>query len=129
MYKVKFKAENNNDKINTQKQNKMELVNKINQMIQVLHKLRTMKKCYCCSSGIHMLDNCDIRGGIAIDRWFYRTGNSHSHHQQEAYTGDEQTVEGDADVSLSSTKTSGWRGLQIRFHERKQVTTDGSDLR
>ena len=32
-------------------------------------------------------------------------------------------------ASLSSIKTSGWSGLQIGFHGRKQVTKDGSDFR
>ena len=43
MRKVRFKQKNNNDKSNTQKQNKMEVLSKINQMKQVLHKHIDMK--------------------------------------------------------------------------------------
>ena len=42
--KVKFKSEKNNDKMNTQKQYKMEVVSKINQMKRFLHKHRNIKK-------------------------------------------------------------------------------------
>ena len=42
--KVKFKSENKNKKSNTQKQNKMEVVSKINQIKRVLHKHINMKK-------------------------------------------------------------------------------------
>ena len=38
-------------------------------------------------------------------------------------------MDSDAYLSFSSAKTSGWSGLQISFHGRKQVTKDGSDLR
>ena len=41
MQKVKFKAENHNDKSITKQ---MKFLNKINRMRQVLHKLRTMGK-------------------------------------------------------------------------------------
>ena len=75
-----------------------------------------------------MLNNCDIIDTIARDKWFDRTVNLHSRHQPEAYKGGEQTEEIDADVSVSSTKTSGWSGLKISFHGRKSVTKDGSDL-
>ena len=44
MCKVKFKSEDNNDKGNIKKQNKMDVVNKINQMKQVLKKHRNIKK-------------------------------------------------------------------------------------
>ena len=66
MLKLKFKSGNKNDKNNTQEQNKLVEVNKINQMRQVLHKHRTMKKCYCCDSGTHMLNNVLIRDTIEI---------------------------------------------------------------
>ena len=72
-----------------------------------------------------MLNNCDIRNIIARYQWFNRTVNVHSHHQQAAYKWDEQTVEIDADVSVSIMKTSGWIGLQISLHRRKQVTKEG----
>ena len=42
---------------------------------------------------------------------------------------DEQTVESDADVSVTSTKQIVWSALQISSHGRKQVTKDGSYLR
>ena len=42
MGRVKCKSENNNDKSNTHK--KMEVVSKINQMKQVLHKHRNLKR-------------------------------------------------------------------------------------
>ena len=54
-----------------------------------------------------MLDNYDIKDKIARYQWFDRTGNLQSHHQQEKYKGDEQTVDNDTCVSVSSTKTSG----------------------
>ena len=76
-----------------------------------------------------MLNNFEIIDTIARDKWFDRTVNVHSRHQPEAYKGGEQTEEIDADVSVSSTKTSGWSGLKISFHDRKQVTEDRSDLR
>ena len=44
MSKMRLKTEKKNDKSNTQRQNKMEVGNKINQMRQVLHKCRNMKK-------------------------------------------------------------------------------------
>ena len=69
-----------------------------------------------------MLNNCDIRNKIERDQWFYRTGNYQSCHQQAEYKGYEQTVDSDADMSLTSTKTSGWRGLNIILHGSKQVT-------
>ena len=53
---------------------------------------------------------------IARDKYFYRE------------EGDEQTVESDTYVSISTTKISGRRGLQMSFHDRKQVPKDGSDL-
>ena len=43
---MKLKAEDNNDKRNTQNRIKMEVVNEINQMGQVLHKHRTIKESY-----------------------------------------------------------------------------------
>ena len=87
------------------------------------------KTCYCCGSGTHMLNNCEIRNTIVRDQWFDRTGNLHIHLQQPSEKEYEQTVESYADVIVSSTKTSGWSGLQISLHGRKQVTKDVSDLR
>ena len=72
-----------------------------------------------------MLNNCEIQYNIARYQWFDRTVNVQSHHQQEKDKGYEQTVDSDADVSVSSTKTSGWSGFQISFHGRKQETKDG----
>ena len=80
-------------------------------------------------SGMNMLNNCDIIKTVARDQWFDRTVNAHVHHQQVAYKEDEQTVEIDTEVILSSTKTGGWSGLKISFHERNKVTKDGSYLR
>ena len=31
------------------------------------------KKCYCCGSGTHMLNNCEIRDTITIYQWFDST--------------------------------------------------------
>ena len=53
-----------------------------------------------------MLNNCDIRDAISRDQWFDITVDVHSRHQQSAYKGDEKTVESDADVIVSSMKTS-----------------------
>ena len=72
-----------------------------------------------------MLNNCEIRDTIERDQWFDRTVNVHSHQQQSTYKGGGKTVECDADVSVYSTKTSGWSGLKISFHGRKQVTKYG----
>ena len=85
--------------------------------------------CYWCGWVMHILNHCEIKETIAIDHLFDRTGNLHSHQQQAADKGDEQTVESDADVSVSSTKTSGWSGLQTSLYGRQKVTKDGSDLR
>ena len=71
-----------------------------------------------------MLNNYDIIDTTERDQWSYRTGNVHSHHQQEAYRGDEQTMESDAYVSVSSIKTSCWSELQISLHGIKEVTKD-----
>ena len=76
-----------------------------------------------------MLNHCDLRDMIARDQWFGRTLNFHSHHQQSVDKWDEQTFESDADVSVFSTKKSGWGGLQISFHGSRQVTKEWSDLR
>ena len=75
-----------------------------------------------------MLNYCDIRDRIARYQWFNRTGNVNSNYQQTADKGYEQTVGSDVDVSVYSTTTSGWSGLQISLHGRKQVTKDGSDM-
>ena len=48
-----------------------------------------------------MLNNFDIRYSIARDKWFDRKKNVHIHHKQEAYKGYKQTVEIDADVSVT----------------------------
>ena len=74
---------------------------------------------------MHMLNSFDIRATIERDQWFDRTGNIHNHRQQAADIGCEQTVESDADVSVSCTKTSDWCGLQISFNGSKQVTKYG----
>ena len=37
-----------------------------------------------------MLNNCATVNTIARYQWFNRTGNVNSHHQQEAYKGDEK---------------------------------------
>ena len=69
-----------------------------------------------------MLNNCEIKDMIARYQWFGRTGNLQSCRQQAKYKGYEQEVDSDADVSVSSTKTTGWSGLQISFNGSKQVT-------
>ena len=71
---------------------KMEVVNEINRMRWVFHKLITLINCYCCGSGMHVLNYYDIRDTISRDQLFNRTVNVHSHHQQSKYKGDEQTV-------------------------------------
>ena len=68
-----------------------------------------------------MLTNFKVRDMISKDTWFNRTDYVHSHHQQDEDKGYEQKVEMDADVSVSSTKTSGWRGLKISLYGIKQV--------
>ena len=49
-----------------------------------------------------MLNNCDIKDTIARYQWFDRTYNVQSHHQQEKDKGNEQKMDSDADVSVSS---------------------------
>ena len=71
---------------------KMEVVNEINRMRWLLQKPITMKKFYFCGSGMHVLNNYDIRDTISRDQLFNRAVNVHSHHQQSKYKGDEQTV-------------------------------------
>ena len=100
----------------------MEVVSEINQMKRVLHKHRNMKKkCYCCGSGTHMLNNFEIKYMIARDQWFERTVNVQSYHKQAKEKGYEQTVNGDVDVSVSSTKKSVWSRLQNTLHGGKEV--------
>ena len=91
-------------------------------MRRVLHKCRTMKKCYCCGPETHMLNNYYIIDTIARYKWFDRTVNVQSHSQQASEKRDEQTVGNDVDVNVSSTKTSSWGGLQISLNGIKQVT-------
>ena len=67
-----------------------------------------------------MLNSCEIIYKIAIYWWFGRTGNLRSYFQQEADKGGEQTVESDAYVIVSSTKTSGWGGLKVSLYGRKK---------
>ena len=50
-------------------------------------------------------------------------------HQQAKYKWYEQIVDIEIDLSVSSTKTSGWRRLQISLRGIKQVTKYGSYLR
>ena len=84
----------------------MEVVSK--KMKRVLHKHRNMKNCYWCGSVPHMLNYGDIIYNIARHQWFGSTENLQSHHQQAVDKGDEQTVDFDADMSVSSTlKASG----------------------
>ena len=71
-----------------------------------------------------MLNNYETRYTISRDQWFDRTGNVHSNNQQALKKGDRKKVESDTDVSVSSTKTSGWSGLNISLHGSKQVTKD-----
>ena len=125
---------------------------KINQMRQSLHKPRNMKKVLLMwFKKSYMLNICQIIDTIPTYQWFYSTGSVsshnqkkgyirdtiptyhwfdstgsvHSHSQQESEKGDEQKVNSDAYVSVYGTKTSGWVGLQISFHGRKQVTNTG----
>ena len=128
MHKVKFKSEHNNEKSNTQKQNKMEVVSKVNRVKRVFHKHRNMKNCYFCGSGTHILNNWEIKDTKSRYQWFDKTGNVQIHHQQAEYKGSEQTGDSDTDVSVSSTKTSGWGGLKISSHRSKQVTKEDSYL-
>ena len=64
-----------------------------------------------------MLNNCEIKDTIEIYKWFDRTVNVQSHHQQAKCKGDLKTVDNDAGVSVY-----GWGGLQISLHEKKQVS-------
>ena len=68
----------------------MKVVNEVDQMRQVLHKLRTIKKCYCCVSVTDMFNSCDTRDTISSYQWFDRTGNMHRGHQQASENGDEK---------------------------------------
>ena len=44
-----------------------------NQIKQFFQKHINIKKCYCCGSGTHMLNNCKIRDTITIYQWFDST--------------------------------------------------------
>ena len=88
-------------------------------MRQVFHKHRNIKKCYCYGLETHMLNNFEIRDTIARYQQFDRIYIVHSHHQQTEQKGYEQTAWSDSDVSVSSKKISGWNGLQIILHGRK----------
>ena len=76
-----------------------------------------------------MLNNCEIRDMIVRYHCFASTGNVHSRIEQAEDKVDKQTVESDNDVIMSSTKTSVWSGLQIRFRGGKLVTKYRSKLR
>ena len=76
-----------------------------------------------------MLNIYDIKYMIARGQWFDRTRNGQSYHQKAKDKGEEQKVDSGSDVSVYSTKTSGWSGLQISLEGSKQVTKYGSDLR
>ena len=55
-----------------------------------------------------MLNYSEIKYRIARFQWFESTVNNHSHDQKATEKGDEQTVDFDADMSVSSTlKASG----------------------
>ena len=92
MRKVRFKAENNNDKRSTQKLNKNWGGEQDKSNETSFQKRKNMKKFYCCGSGTHMLNNFEIKDTIEKDQCFYRTLNLHSNHQQASDKGDEQTV-------------------------------------
>ena len=49
------------------------------------------KRCYCCGSRTHMLNNCDIKDTIASYQWSDRTGNVQIHHQQDKENGDKKS--------------------------------------
>ena len=53
----------------------------------------------------------------------------HSNQQQPVGKNDEKKLESETDVSVSITKTSVWRRLQISLHGSKQVKKYRSDLR
>ena len=69
-----------------------------------------------------MLDNHDIRYAVIRDQWFQRTCDVKNNHEQEKDKGDEQTADTNTNVSVFSTKTSEWSGLQIKLYGSKQVT-------
>ena len=69
-----------------------------------------------------MLDNHDIRYAVIRDQWFQRTCDVKNNYEQEKNKGDEQTADTNTNVSVFSTKTSGWSGLQIKLYGSKQVT-------
>ena len=50
------------------------------------------KNCYCCSSGTHMLNNCELRDTIARDQWFDTTRNMYNHNKKESDKGNEKIV-------------------------------------
>ena len=79
------------------------------------------KRCYCCGLGTKVLNIYNIRDTIARDQQFDRTQNVHSNQQQPVGKNDEKTLESETDVSVSITKTSVWRRLQISLHGSKQV--------
>ena len=87
-----------------------------------------MKKCYCYDSGTHMLNNRNIRDTIERYQWFDRTVNVQSNHQQQKDKENEKKVHSGVDVSVSITKTSGWKVLQTSLHSSKQMKNTGHIL-
>ena len=70
-----------------------------------------------------------IRDTIGRDQWFDMIGYLKIHHHQASEKGYKQTVDSDTNVSVSSEKTSDWRGLRISLHGSKKVKKYRSYLR
>ena len=71
-----------NDKSNPQKQNKNGSgeLNQLNEMN--FSQTHNHEKCYCCGSGTHILNKCEIKYTIARDHWFDRTFDVQINHKQ-----------------------------------------------
>ena len=110
MSKVKVKAEKNNDKSITPKQNKNGGDDRDKSSETVFAQIQIFFL-NCCGSGTYMLNNYDVRDTIERDKWYDSTGSVHIHHKQTEDKVDEQTVESDTYVSVYSTKASSWSGL------------------
>ena len=84
MHRLKFKPKKNNERSNTQKQNKNgggEIDKYKENSFEQTQKHE--KKCYYCGSGTNMLNNFNIRDTIERDQWFDRKVNVKINHQQE----------------------------------------------
>ena len=81
---------------------------------------------------MHTFNNCETKDKIARDHLFESTGNVKIYHQQEKYKEDEQTVDSDTGVSVSSTEKKQLERIKNRFalkkaSDKRRVRFDRND--